>query len=144
MSLNRNTSPSDFAAAGMHDVTRQFVVDFADEATLTVKTMARKYVANAFRILSVKAFRRTAGGANATTLNVRLNGTDILSSDISFAQGDGANLSANGTLDTGHADYDDDNLGINAVGGSYLDVDIGAVETVTPSGLTVQVVCQYI
>jgi len=131
--------PSDAAANDLLADARVRELTFSLGTIATGLMAARHYMPVSGRILSIKGIRRVAGDDNATTVDIKLNGTSVLDAVMSFAQASGANVVVDGVLDADHASYEavEGSVAFNTA--DYLECNVAAKEGGAPAGLSITV-----
>ena len=136
-----NSSPSEVANQDLIQAARtQEIILRGDRgvaaAALTTGVRDGYVATRPCRIIACKGLRQIAGAANSTDVDINVNGVSILvATKMEFEQSAGANAVVDGVLDATLPD--NDGFGHVLASGDRVELEIDAVETAAPSGLSV-------
>jgi len=150
--MPQSAPPSSHDAVGMQDTARKQVLHFEITGDLSVSETLPKFLPGRVRVIGVRAYRGTAGadaGAGGTT-SVQVYSQPeggaavaLLDATMDFAQADGDELRAVGSLDATDDRWDDGGILVDE--GDTLHVGVTAIEAgaKAPTGLSVAVTVQH-
>lgn len=140
--LSSPCTPSEAEAVGLHNMVRRQVMVLADvPGAIGVLVHTRRYFTQRGRILGAQMFRKTAGDADTTTVDVLASiggaaAATVLPAVMSVADADGDNLRDTSGPKTDHTAYDAPGIIVNP--GDYVYASVTIAEGGATAGLLVE------